>query len=176
MLENKILKRIAIVGPECTGKSDLAAFLAEYYTTAWVPEFARSFLDVLNRPYQKSDLNTIAKGQALLEKTYESKANRILVCDTTLLVIKIWSEFKYGDCHEEIIQELNKHRYDLYLLTNVDLPWVDDPQREHPHQRQQLFTIYKNELQKMNTAFVEIKGERTERRAAAIAAIDRVLL
>jgi NadR type nicotinamide-nucleotide adenylyltransferase len=175
-LEKKITKRIAIVGPECTGKSDLAAFLAEYYRTIWVPEFARSFLEVLNRPYKKHDLITIAQGQAMLEETYEKKANRILICDTTLLVIKIWSEFKYGDCAEEIKQQLNQHTYDLHLLTHVDLPWVEDPQREHPHQREQLFTIYKNELQKMNTPFVEIKGDRAERRTAAIPAIDKLIL
>jgi NadR type nicotinamide-nucleotide adenylyltransferase len=170
-----LLKRIAIVGPECTGKSELANFLAQYYNTVWVPEFARSFLDVLNRPYQNADLKTIAKGQMLLEDNAVQKANKILICDTTLLVVKVWSEFKYGNCEEEILSELNNRHYDLHLLTHIDIPWVEDPQREHPHQRKQLFSIYKAELEKMGNPFVEIKGERAQRRASAIAAIDRLL-
>lgn len=176
MSNTNLLKRIAIVGPECTGKSELANFLAEYYTTVWVPEFARSFLEILNRPYTKSDLKTIAKGQVLLEKKSEGSANKILICDTTLLVIKIWSEFKYQHCDEEILNDLNSTHYDLHLLTHVDIPWVEDPQRENPNQRQHLFNIYKAELEKMKAPFVEIKGEGTQRRALAISAIDSLLL
>jgi NadR type nicotinamide-nucleotide adenylyltransferase len=175
-METDFLKRIAIVGPECTGKSELANFLAQYYNTIWVPEFARSFLDVLNRPYKKTDLKTIAKGQVHLEDSAVKKANKFLICDTTLLVVKIWSEFKYGNCDEEILTQFNNRHYDLYLLTHVDLPWIEDPQREHPHQRQQLFNIYKAELEKINTPVVEIKGERTQRRGTAITAIDTLLL
>jgi NadR type nicotinamide-nucleotide adenylyltransferase len=176
METGNLLKRIAIVGPECTGKSELANFLAQYYNTVWVPEFARSFLDVLNRPYQNADLKTIAKGQMLLEDSAKQSANKLLICDTTLLVVKVWSEFKYGYCDDEILNELSNRHYDLHLLTHIDIPWVEDPQREHPHQRQQLFSIYKAELEKMNTPFVEIKGERAQRRASAIAAIDKLFL
>lgn len=171
-----LLKRIAIVGPECTGKSELANFLAQYYNTVWVPEFARSFLDVLSRPYEKTDLKTIAKGQILLEDSAVQKANKLLFCDTTLLVVKVWSEFKYGICDEEIVNELKNRNYDLHLLTHVDIPWVEDPQREHPQQRDLLFSIYKAELEKMKTPYVEIKGERAQRRALAIAAIDKLFL
>jgi NadR type nicotinamide-nucleotide adenylyltransferase len=169
--ENSLLK-VAIVGPECTGKSDLASFLATHYNTVWVPEYARAYLDNLVRPYEEHDLLTIAHGQLRLEKEWSLSANGLLFCDTTLLVIKIWSEVKYGRCDPEILHALNNSHYDLHLLTYVDIPWEDDPQREHPDKREMLYSIYHEQLTAMNLPFVEIKGERDARRKKAIEAVE----
>jgi len=169
------VKRVAIVGPECTGKTQLARFLAQHYQTAWVPEYARTYIETLKRPYEKQDLTVIAKGQIKLQNELEAKAHKLLICDTTLLVIKIWSEFNYGDCDPEILKEMSNQRYDLQLLTYIDVPWEDDPQREHPHQRERLFDIYKSELVNSRSHFVEIRGEEYTRRQMAIAAIDKIL-
>ncbi len=169
------VKRIAIVGPECTGKTDLARFLADHYHTNWVPEFARKYLDELNRPYEKNDLVTIARGQLRLEDELAIQANKILICDTNLVVIKIWSEFKYGDCPVEIIEKMIARRYDLHLLTSVDIPWVDDPLREHPDKRDLLYETYKAELVKNKIHFIEISGLHEERKNAAIEALDKIL-
>lgn len=170
------VRRIAIVGPECTGKTDLARFLAHHYHTNWVPEFARDYIDHLNRPYEKNDLVKIAEAQLLLEDQLALHANKLLVCDTNLVVIKIWSEFKYGDCPPEIIEKMNARKYDLHLLTYIDIPWVDDPQREHPDKRDLLYQIYKTELIKNNVNFVEIKGSQGSRRKNSINSIDNVLM
>jgi NadR type nicotinamide-nucleotide adenylyltransferase len=169
------VKRIAIVGPECTGKTDLAQFLAHHYNTLWVPEVARKFIDQLNRPYEKEDLITIAEAQVQLEDTLALKANKLLLCDTNLLVIKIWSEFKYGHCPIEIIEKMVNQKYDLHLLTNIDIPWVDDPQREHPDKRDLLYEIYKSELVKSNVHFIEIKGLHEIRKNTAIEALEKTL-
>lgn len=169
------LLRIGIVGPECTGKSELAEFLAGHYRTNWVPEYARGFIDNLVRPYTKEDLTLIAHGQLRLEDVWSTDANRLLICDTTLLVIKIWSEFKFGVCDPEIIQHHADTKYDLHLLTNIDIPWKDDPQREHPDKRETLFQLYKQELETMKVPFIEISGERDDRRKNAVAAIDDLL-
>lgn len=63
-----MMKKIVIVGPESTGKSTLSQELSQHYAnhypTAWVPEYAREFLDELDRPYTYEDLLTIAKGAA----------------------------------------------------------------------------------------------------------------
>lgn len=168
--ENNLLK-VAIVGPECTGKSELASFLADHYNTVWVPEYARGYLDNLVRPYEEHDLLTIAHGQLRLEKEWALSANGLLFCDTTLLVIKIWSEFKYGRCAQEIIDAMNESHYDLHLLTYVDIPWEDDPQREHPDKREKLYALYHEQLSAMNVPFVEIKGPREQRRKTAIEAV-----
>jgi NadR type nicotinamide-nucleotide adenylyltransferase len=172
---NDSLKRVAIVGPECTGKSELAKFLAEHYNTQWVPEFARSYIDALDRPYTKEDLLLIAKGQIEFEDKISVQSKKLIICDTTLLVIKIWSEFKYGVCDPAILTALKKRSYDLYLLTHIDLPWEEDPQREHPHQREELFKLYKSEVEKMGVPFIIIRGNRAARREVAIKAIDDIL-
>jgi NadR type nicotinamide-nucleotide adenylyltransferase len=173
--DSKELRKIAIIGPECTGKSELAAFLANHFRTSWVPEYARDYIDNLKRPYRKEDLLTIARGQLHLEQTLSLGANGLLICDTNLLVIKIWSEFKFGSCDTEIIQGLENGSYDLHLLTYIDILWQDDPQREHPDKREALFKIYLREIEAMKIPFVEIRGEREERRKKAVEAIDRLL-
>lgn len=169
------IPKVAIVGPECTGKTDLSAFLAEHYKTAWVKEYARAYLDNLNRPYDETDLLKIAHGQIRMEDEWSSEASGLLICDTNLIVIKIWSEFKYGRCDQEIIDLMQSRNYDLTLLTFIDIPWQDDPQREHPKERQKLWDTYVSELQKQNLSFVEVKGERDQRRSTATAAIDKLL-
>jgi NadR type nicotinamide-nucleotide adenylyltransferase len=169
------IKKVVIIGPECTGKSELSEFLASHFNTCWVPEYARAYLDNLSRSYEESDLLKIAHGQLRMEDEWISEANRIMICDTNLLVIKIWSEFKYGRCNEEILNLIESREYDLYLFTHIDIPWQDDLQREHPNKRQELWEIYKAELSKLNTPVIEIKGERKIRRRIAIEAIESLL-
>ena len=169
------IKKIAIVGPECTGKSDLSAFLAEHFKTDWVPEYARGYIDNLIRPYEEHDLLTIAHGQTRLEDKYIEGAKKLLFCDTNLLVIKVWSEFKFGTCDPDILETMKARRYDLHLLTYVDIPWENDPLREHPNQREQLYEIYFKELKALNVPFIEIRGEKEQRRKTAIEAVDRLL-
>jgi NadR type nicotinamide-nucleotide adenylyltransferase len=166
--------KIAIVGPECTGKTDLSRELAKHYNTNWVPEFARQYIDNLNRPYEKNDLIKIAAGQLQLEKEASVRANKILICDTNLVVLKIWSEVKYGYCLPEIAEKMATQKYDLHLLSFIDIPWVDDPQREHPDKREYLYDLYKKELTNSGIAFVEVKGLHQKRTETAIAAIDSV--
>ncbi len=168
------LTRIAIVGPECTGKSDMAAYLADHFNTVWVPEYARGYLDNLVRPYEREDLLTIAHGQLRLENEWALSANELLFCDTTLLVIKVWSEFKFGTCDPEIIRSLESTSYGLHLLTYVDIPWENDPQREHPDKREELFEIYRDELINMKVPYTVIRGEREERRRTAVEAVKKI--
>lgn len=168
------VRRIAIVGPECTGKTELARFLANHYSSVWVPEFARDYLEQLGRTYHKADLTTIAQGQVDIENQLASHANRFLFCDTNLIVIKIWSEFKYGSCDPQIISLMHQQQYDLHLLTDVDLPWQDDPLREHPHKRQELFDLYKSELTRNRLRYRIIRGHAAARNTAAIDAVEQI--
>lgn len=172
--KSKIIK-VAIVGPESTGKTALARNLAAYYHTEWVPEFARDYLEKISRPYTRDDLEIIALEQIQLEDRMEKKANQVLICDTTLLVIKIWSEFKYGYCAEWIGEEVKHRYYDLQFLTYIDVPWEDDPQREHPHKRQYLYDLYVRELNHLGTGYVEIRGSLEERMETSIGEITALL-
>jgi NadR type nicotinamide-nucleotide adenylyltransferase len=169
------IKKVCVTGPECTGKSDLSKFLSEHFKTSWVQEYARAYLNKLNHPYNQSDLTKIAHGQVRMEDEWLNESNRIMICDTNLLTIKIWSEFKYGNCDAEIINKMNTRTYDLYLLCNIDIPWQEDPQREHPDKREQLWSIYKNEVIKTGVPFVEISGDRAARTATAVEAVNALL-
>lgn len=170
-----LVKKVCVIGPECTGKTELSKFLGDHFQTSWVEEYARAYINKLKRPYEQIDLTKIAHGQLRMEDEWVYDANKVLICDTNLLVIKIWSEFKYGNCDDEILKKMNERQYDLFLLTYIDIPWQDDPQREHPDKREQLWSIYKNELSKLNTPVVEISGTREERQKKAIEAVTKIL-
>jgi NadR type nicotinamide-nucleotide adenylyltransferase len=166
---------VAVIGPECTGKSVLSARIAAHFNTVWVPEFAREYLQGLPRPYEESDLLSIALGQLNLEDELEPRANNLLVCDTNLYVVKVWSEFRYGRVDEKILRLIRERHYDFYLLTNVDIPWVHDPQREHPHKRKELYDLYLQEMKNQPVPFVEIKGDGEERTRLAVEAVAKIL-
>ncbi len=171
------LKKVVIIGPESTGKSTLATLLAKYYNTSWVPEYAREYIDRLDRPYIERDLRDIAKGQLIAEDREAKYAKNLLICDTNLLVVKVWSEYKFGSCYEEVLEHVKNRKYDLYLLTNPDVPWADDPQRESPHLREFFYEIYREEVKKSGVPYVEITGEEFYfRKLMAVSAIDRMML
>ncbi len=150
--------KIVLTGPESTGKSTLAGELAAYFDTLWVPEFARSYLDQLGRSYRQSDLLDIAKGQVREEDDFSKKAEELLFIDTSLEVIKVWSEFRYGGCDPWILKNWKNRRHELYLLCAPDMPWTFDPQRENPNDRDVLFEIYRKDLTALGAHFFEIKG------------------
>jgi NadR type nicotinamide-nucleotide adenylyltransferase len=174
-MENKtgrMIRKIAITGPESTGKSMLAEQLAAHYQTVWVPEYAREYLEILGKPYVESDILQIARGQLSAESALLVPANRYLFCDTELLVTKIWSEVKYNRCNPWILETIEAHRYDLYLLCDIDLPWQYDPLREHPDQRQFLFDLYHNELKNRRYPFAVVRGTGPDRLENAIQIIE----
>ncbi len=170
-----MLKKIAITGPESTGKSDLAKALARHYYAQWVPEYAREYIDNLNRPYRYEDIEQIAKGQLEIEKRKAATATNLLFCDTEFLVTKIWSEYVFGQCSQWILDQVKWHTYDLYLLMDIDLPWQYDPQREHPHKREELFGIYKQELVNNGFDFRIVSGYGTKRVSNAIQYVDDLI-
>lgn len=161
-------KRIAIIGPESTGKSELCQHLARIYDTEWVPEFARFYLDRLDRPYEKEDLLAIAQGQMKWEDDKAQHANHYLFCDTNLIVMKIWSDHKFGETDDWIESELGKREYEFYLLANIDLIWRPDPQREHPKLRKHFFEIYENYLKAHHLPYGIVSGIEEVRTQSAI--------
>ena len=166
------LRKIAIIGPESTGKSELCQHLAFHYQTEWVPEFARFYLDRLDRPYEQHDLKAIAEAQLQWEDDKAEYANRYLFCDTNLIVIKIWSDHKYGSTDPWIAEQLQDRAYDFYLLNNIDIPWTPDPQREHPTLRKHFFEVYRSYLIDHNLPFSIVSGIEGDRKKSAVDAIE----
>lgn len=167
------MRKIVITGPESTGKTTLARQLADHFNVQPVPEFARSFLEQLGRPYMESDLVDIAKGQLALSQKPEYKKEPVQICDTGFLVLKIWSEFKYGRCHPWILEQFQLERPDLYLLCDIDLSWSFDPFRENPHQsdREELMNRYLSQLEMTGMPYEIVSGQGEERFKNALLAI-----
>ena len=163
-----MIKKIAIIGPESTGKSILAQDLAAYFNTIFVSEFARQYIESLDRPYVEEDLLLMAKEQVLLEEEQTLRANKYLFCDTELTVIDIWSQEKYGKTHPWIMTELHKRSYDLYLLLDIDLEWVYDSQRENPDDRDRLLNLYRESLTKRGLKYHLVQGRGDARIENAI--------
>lgn len=174
------LIKVVLFGPESTGKTTLAQQLATYYRTEWVPEYAREYLqdkwDRVQRTCEPEDLLPIAYGQMQLENELAKKADRVLICDTDLLETKVYSETYYtGSCDPLLEKYALKNRYDLYLLTYIDTPWVADDLRDKPDERQQMFEYFKATLEQYDRKFIILRGDRPTRLAQATAAIDKLL-
>lgn len=184
-----MLKKIVIIGPESTGKSVLSQQLANHYETTWCPEFAREYLLTNGTNYDYDDLLTIAKGQLALEDEYattlenqsqtmlENGEHLPLFIDTDMYVMKVWCEFVFEKCHRFILDEIVRREYDLYLLCNIDLPWVKDELREYPdiESRKKLYRIYKDLMTNQHVPWVDISGDYEERLKKAITAVDKLL-
>jgi NadR type nicotinamide-nucleotide adenylyltransferase len=170
----KEIMRIAITGPESTGKSWLAEQLAGRFRTVWVPEFARAYLEGKGGHYDYEDIVRIARGQKALEQKLLPEANQYLFCDTDPLVTRVWSEVVYGKCDPWILKEIRENPYDVYLLCYPDLPWEPDPLRENPDDRDRLFELYKQTLEDEGLPYTVIKGAGNERLKNAVRAIENM--
>ncbi|MEP6711737.1 MAG: ATP-binding protein [Ferruginibacter sp.] len=185
-----MLKKIVIIGPESTGKSTLCKQLAEHYATTWVPEYARGYLETNGTNYKYEDLYKIAQGQIVGEDKADVRCqrpdvnmvlsrvnNQLLFIDTDLYVIKVWSEFVFNKCDNRILTGIANRKYDLYLLCNIDLPWVKDTLREYPdlRTRKKLFHYYKEAMINQTLPWSIISGSYEERLMHAITAVDKIL-
>lgn len=171
--------KIVIIGPESTGKSTLCKQLAGHFNTIWVEEYAREYLLKNGTNYTFENLLDIAKGQIDLEDrkfaiaaTDKSK----MFIDTDMHVMKVWCEYVFEKCHHWILNRIAERKYDLYLLCNIDLPWVKDELREYPDlaSRQKLYHHYKDILINQRVPWVEISGDYDERFTKAITEIERM--
>jgi NadR type nicotinamide-nucleotide adenylyltransferase len=168
--------RVALTGPECTGKSVLAEQLAAHYHTVFVPEYARNYVAELGRQYTYEDVVHIAETQKAQALSCAAKADRILFLDTYLIITKIWFEVVFGRYPEWIDNELSNKTIDLYLLCEPDIPWMADPVRENGGEmREKLFVMYRQQLDRFGLNYTLINGTGRLRTENAIKAVDQHL-
>lgn len=165
--------KIAITGPESTGKSFLTQALASYFKAPYAPEYSRIFLERTNGAYVQSDLDKIAEGQEKL--IHELLPNSLIFSDTEMLVMKIWSEFKYGQSSEYIQRAWLSQDFDHYFLCAPDIAFEEDPLRENPSSREELFELYLHELKLAKRPFTIINGEGQQRIQKAIDVIENLI-
>jgi NadR type nicotinamide-nucleotide adenylyltransferase len=173
---NKSIKKIAIVGPESTGKSTLAKELAKHYGVAWVPEFSRYYCANLIQACTLQDEINMFYGQVALEQAVLATADtEFIICDTTFLTIKVWSDEFFGHTPEFVIDALMDHPYDFYILLDIDLPWEDDPLRDFPNKRGYFMEVWHKELTTLKANYIVVDGLGKERLQNAIKTIDDFL-
>jgi len=164
--------KIVMVGPESTGKTTLARFLAKYFDTAWVREYLREFSEVKlkndNKLVEKSDNYTLVKNQLSLENEALNQANRFLFCDTNFLQTMIYSELYFKETDDFFWECFDNLKYDLYLLTDIDIEWEADGLRDAPLERESHYNYFKKRLMELNQPFVEISGNEQDRKQKAV--------
>ena len=172
---NDIIK-IAIYGPESTGKTTMSNQLADHFNTEWAPEFARDYLqqkwDSKKEICTPDDLLPIAIGQIKLENSALQKANNYLFVDTCLMTTKVFSEIYYGYCDSKLDKAARKHNYDLFFLTDIDVPWEKDDLRDSPNDREITLEKFKQALIENNKPFIVLSGNPETRFQKAIAIIE----
>jgi NadR type nicotinamide-nucleotide adenylyltransferase len=180
-----MLKKIVIIGPESTGKTTLCMQLAEHYKTIWVTEYAREYLLTNGTDYTFETLLDIAKGQInnedsaikSIEKNLNELKTELIFIDTDMYVMKVWCEFVFDKCHHWILNEIAERKYDLYLLCNIDLPWIKDELREYPDlaKREKLYHYYKDIMVNQQVPWIDINGSYNERLQKATNAVNKLL-
>lgn len=168
-------KKIVLTGPESTGKTMMSKLLAEYFNTQWVEEYGRDYFLEKGGKLVIGDILKIAEGQIALEEEKIKEGNKILFCDTDLIVTSIWSEIYFKECPAEVSQLSFTREYSLYLLMDIDIPWEDDGTREFPHLRQWHFNRIKEELDNRKLNYIIISGNFNERFIAAKEVVSKLL-
>lgn len=154
-------------GPESTGKTTLSRALAAHFDTVWAPEFARDYLqqklDKTGEICQPEDLMPIAIGQVKTENDALLTAHKYLFCDTNLLVTKVFSEIYYNFCDPVLDKAARKHKYDLFFLTDIDVPWTKDALRDSAENRETIFNTFKSALVENDKPFIVLSGDEQTR-------------
>ncbi|HAH25128.1 MAG TPA: ATPase [Prolixibacteraceae bacterium] len=168
--------RIAVTGPESTGKTTLAHQLADRYKGQYIPEFAREYVEKLPLHYTYADVEAIAKIQVQQYQATTTDTGQLFIFDTWLIITKVWFNWVFGKTPNWLEDEILNCPIDLFLLCLPDLPWEPDPVRENGGEnRLKLFDLYKNELQHYGFNFVEIGGIGEARLHAGIDAMNKIM-
>ena len=164
-------RRICLFGPESTGKSTLAGRLARHFDTVWVPEYGRIHTDAFGTDCAPEDLLAIARGHVASEAAAARNANRILILDGDPILTAVWADM-LGGGRDPWFAEF-RDTADLYLLTDIDAPWVDDGTRYFPAEadRQRFLAACRAELEARGLPFVTLSGGPDARFRIAVDAI-----
>jgi len=166
--------RIAVTGPESTGKTTLAIQLAEIYHGIYIPEFAREYIEKLPHHYTYEDVEAIAKRQLEQYRSTEMSSCHLFVFDTWLIITKVWFKWVYKVIPDWLDAQIRKCSIDLFLVCLPDLPWEADPVRENGGEnRLKLLDLYREELKYYNFNYIEISGIGDVRLQAALKAINK---
>jgi len=164
--------KIAITGPESSGKTTLSEALCVYFNTPVIKEYAREFIENRKGKYECKDLDLIGLGQ---KESINSVNNNLVISDTDYYVLKIWSEVKFGAVSKTLNKLEKENVFDLYILCAPDIPWEEDPLRESQFSRDDLFKRYLFELEKDKRNYIIVSGSKENRLNSAISKIKEII-
>lgn len=167
--------KIAITGPESTGKTILASDLAREFNTIWVPEYSREYLEQRDGFYDFNDIEIIAKGQV---KRWENvdKNHKVVFYDTEFTVLKIWSEIKYNKVSPYVINGLANQKFDHYFICDPEgVRWEEDPLREHPERREEFFELYLRVMDSNKRSYTVLSGDWDKRLKKAVSVVKNLI-
>jgi NadR type nicotinamide-nucleotide adenylyltransferase len=170
-----IVRRVAVTGSESTGKTWLAERLANRFHTVWAPEFARQYALHKAAPLDASDVEPIARGQIEAEEAAIARARNVVMLDTDLVSTVVYATHYYGTCPQWVERAARARLAELYLLCEIDVPWVADPARDRPNARQLMHALFASRLDEYAAHYVIVRGTWEERESSAAAAVDAVL-
>lgn len=167
--------RVVLTGSESTGKTTLARRLADHYHTSVSREFVREYALARGNQLGFEDHGPIARGQMAAEDEAVAAANRVAFIDTDLVSTVVYCAHYYGRCPAWIVDAAVARAADLYLLMNIDVPWVADPARDRGDRRPEMHALFRDRLESLKLPFVEVGGDWEARYAAAVRATDALL-
>lgn len=165
--------RVVLIGPQSTGKTELARALATRFSVPWAEEYAREYALANPRELTADDVEPIARGQMANEDRVQGP---FAILDTDLISTVVYARHYYGDCHDWIVQSARSRAADLYLLLDIDTPFIDDPARDSADKRAELFARFKQALAEFGVRFIVVRGSWKERETSAIEAIEALAL
>ena len=164
-----------VTGSECTGKTTLARDLAAVYGVECVPEYVRDFVSQIGGRPQFSDHGPIARGQKALEDEYRARAGKLLVHDTDLLSTVAYCRAYFDRCPDWIQAAAVDRQASLYLLCDIDVPWVADGLRDRPDRRKEMQDLFESVLREASANYVVVSGPREERLKTARRHVDALV-
>jgi NadR type nicotinamide-nucleotide adenylyltransferase len=167
--------KIIFLGPESTGKSTISTEIAKLCNAAFVPEYARTYLNEHGADYSYTDVIKIAETQTQLEREAEA-TGKTIICDTDLITIKIWLAYNDWKVPEWMDSFIVKHQANKYLLLYPDIPWVADEQRKNPHDRIELFNRFEEHLTRLKVNYSIIKGNGQSRLEDCLIEVQKTAL
>jgi len=169
------VKRVCFYGPESCGKTTMAKYLAGYYRTNYIPEYAREYSEKRGNRFTFDDMERFARGQKRIEARALEKSNRVLFCDTDAIATKIYSQYYFGRVSEMVDRFALEEKFDFYLVMDIDIPWVADPLRDAPHLRTEHRELFLQELEQKRIPYAVISGDGEARKGNAVRATDEFL-
>lgn len=135
------LKKICFIGPESTGKSTIGEKIAKHFKTVYIPEYAKAIIAQQSGQFYESNVVEVAYAQIRTEKSLERMTNKVMICDSDIIVTMAWSQELFGHIPSQLIQIAQTQHYDKTFLFYPDTPWISDTHRNVIESSSQEFRI-----------------------------------